>query len=362
VSAFELEHDAIVSPSIFLEDLPGPGMEVVRPGGVRGGRVFVREALSMEPIAPDAVTGAAAEWLALRAGARDAADERFHGRAAPYRPDAFAVRDLESYGECPFRFFAERVLALDEEPADEPSRSPRERGVFVHRVLHDFFQAWGGRGRRNITPGDLDEARAVFSEVAERALARLGQAEAAIERQTLLGSAVFEGVAERVLRLEAERPEPVVTRLLEHRLNGQFQLEGPAGRRAVALKGAADRIDVLQGGTFRLIDYKLGRAPDAGRALQLPLYAACVEQVGATGHRALVLAEAGYVAFGSGKPFVPVVSEPAERDEVMREAHERAVAAVEGIERGEFPPRPATPSLCRYCPYSAVCRKDYVVD
>jgi hypothetical protein len=35
---------------------------------------------------------------------------------------------------------------------------------------------------------------------------------------------------------------------------------------------------------------------------------------------------------------------------------------VDGIGRGEFPPRPHDPMICRYCAYAPVCRKDYVGD
>ncbi|MBE3098987.1 MAG: PD-(D/E)XK nuclease family protein, partial [Planctomycetes bacterium] len=35
--------------------------------------------------------------------------------------------------------------------------------------------------------------------------------------------------------------------------------------------------------------------------------------------------------------------------------------AVDGIERGEFPPRPADAHICTYCRFAPVCRKEYVV-
>jgi hypothetical protein len=38
------------------------------------------------------------------------------------------------------------------------------------------------------------------------------------------------------------------------------------------------------------------------------------------------------------------------------------VAAVDAIERGEFPVQPDEPYLCNWCPYPSVCRKDYVGD
>ena len=46
----------------------------------------------------------------------------------------------------------------------------------------------------------------------------------------------------------------------------------------------------------------------------------------------------------------------------MTEGIGRLLAAVDGIERGEFPVRPDEPFLCAYCAYPSVCRKDYVGD
>jgi hypothetical protein len=45
---------------------------------------------------------------------------------------------------------------------------------------------------------------------------------------------------------------------------------------------------------------------------------------------------------------------------VLSAARERLFAAVDGIERGEFPARPHDPIICTWCAFVAVCRKDYV--
>jgi len=49
-------------------------------------------------------------------------------------------------------------------------------------------------------------------------------------------------------------------------------------------------------------------------------------------------------------------------DTAVADGQQRLIAAVEGIERGEFPVRPEDPFLCTWCPYPSVCRKDYVGD
>jgi RecB family exonuclease len=163
--------------------------------------------------------------------------------------------------------------------------------------------------------------------------------------------------------MEAERPTPVVERLLEHELRGRFTIATEFGSRPVDLKGKADRVDLLADGTFRLIDYKLGWPPDRGRALQLPIYSVCAEQR-LKGHRGKrwALGEAMYLAFKGPKRVVPLFTSANARDEVLAKAQQRLSDTLDAIDRGEFPPTPDDVYRCETCNFASVCRKDYVGD
>ena len=67
-----------------------------------------------------ALTGEAAEWLALRAvaiaGRRRHVSRRRRARA---RRRVYAVSHVERYLECPFKYFAAYVLRLPEERDEE---------------------------------------------------------------------------------------------------------------------------------------------------------------------------------------------------------------------------------------------------
>jgi CRISPR/Cas system-associated exonuclease Cas4 (RecB family) len=363
LSRFELENDAIIGPSVFLEDVDRFGLRAMKRGPAPAGRVLVHTALTSDPVAAHAVEGDAASWLALRMARSDSAGSQFHGTAAPYRPPAYSVSSLERYLQCPFRFFAERVLALQEDPEDEATLNPKELGIFVHEVFQKFFEEWNRRGRRAVTPENLPLARDLFGEVVEPLLAKLPEDEAAVQRTRLLGSAADEGLAEAVFQLEAEWETPVVERLLEHTLNGEFTIGTSRESRRIALRGKADRIDLLQDGTFRIIDYKLSRAPERKLALQLPIYTICtVQQLKETTGREWEPGQAGYIAFGQDRQFVPMLARGKSKDEMLLDAQARLIEVVDRIERGEFPPTPADPIMCQRCPHAAVCRKDYVGD
>jgi len=162
--------------------------------------------------------------------------------------------------------------------------------------------------------------------------------------------------------MKAERPVAVVARMLEHQLEGTFTIQTEAGPREVRLRGKADRIDLLEDGTFRLIDYKLGWPPDRGKALQLPVYAICAEQRLDYQGRSWTLGEAVYLAFKGPKRVVPLFSNDSGRTETLTRAQQRVADTLDAIARGEFPPAPDDVYRCDTCSFAAVCRKDYVGD
>jgi RecB family exonuclease len=270
---------------------------------------------------------------------------------------------LERYQDCPFKFFASDVLKLEETPEDEPALSPRARGRFIHEVFQRFFEAWDRNPGGTIDPARIDDARALFEQVAEPLLTALPEAEAALERMRLFGSAIAPGLVDVVLGIEASRPVRVVERWLEYRLDGDFSLGAADGRRA-PLRGVADRIDLLEGRRLRVIDYKSGSAPNVKRALQVPVYALCAtERLESRDGASWTVDEAAYVAFSGRRALVPVVKAGASDSAApLDAARDRLFDLLDAVGRGEFPARPHDPMICTWCAYPSVCRKDYVGD
>ena len=363
VSTFTLDEDALVSRSMQLDEIPRARLSSVTASSADGARVFEEEALSLEPPALDGLDGAVHEWAELRLTRSPADAPEFHGTVGSSPPRMWAVSAIETYLDCPFRFFAQHVLKLREEPEDEEVMDPRRQGQFVHDVFEAFFREWQAAGYRAITAANLELAREMFTTVVDRSLARLSPAEAGLERTRLLGSPAAAGLGEAVFRMEAERPTQVVERLLERKLEGEFTFATVDGTRALTIRGKADRIDLLDDGTFRLIDYKLGWPPDRSRALQLPIYSICAEQqLAAYRNRSWRLGEAVYLAFKGPRRVVPLYSKPADRPKVLADAQQRLADTLDVIGRGEFPPTPYDVYRCETCAFDAVCRKDYVGD
>jgi RecB family exonuclease len=368
VFTFTLDEDAIVSRSMQLDEIPRARLSTIVREAAGDARVFVDEALSLEPVALDRLLGEARTWADLRTTRSPAEAPDFHGtlttgpgHTSPLPARIWSVSALETYLDCPFKFFAQHVLRLDEEPDDEEVMDPRRQGQFVHEVFEQFFGSWQKAGHRAVTPANLHLARQIFTEVVDRALERLPAAEAGLERTRLLGSSAAAGLGEAVFRMEAERPIAVVERLLEKRLEGEFTIATANGPRVVSLRGKADRVDLLEDGTFRLIDYKLGWPPNRARALQLPIYSVCAEQrLAPYRGRNWTLSEAAYLAFKGPRRVVPLFASAADRVKVLADAQQRLVDTLDAIATGEFPPKPDDVYRCETCSFAAVCRKDYV--
>jgi RecB family exonuclease len=359
-STFTLEDDAIVASSTFVDEMAGAGLIVQEHPHEAPTNVFDRDTLDVDPVDATRLSDEARRWLTLRQQMAPPDSAQFHGAAGRRAPATYAVSHLERYLACPFKYFAGRVLALDEEREQESGLTPQERGQFLHRVFEMFFAEWSAAGHRTIGADSLESALALFEEVAERHLASLPDADRALERTYLLGSAVAPGLAERAFASEIEHGIPVSERLLEHNLEGTFAFTGGDGSREIRLRAKADRIDLLEDGTLRVIDYKIGRAPKLSRSLQLPVYGLCAQQEldGRLG-RHWTISRAGYIAFKEKNPFVSIGSN---LEKALLEGQQRLISVVDGIEDGSFPPRPDEPWLCSRCGYAPVCRKDYVGD
>jgi len=359
LSAFALEDDAVVAVSTLVDEAARMGFEAVA-APLRQPRIFDYEALGLEPVDAGVVQGDVRAAAVRRLDMQALDGGRYRGSTAGHTAAAFSLSALERYQDCPFKFFAADVLRLEETPEDETSLSPRARGRFIHEVFQRFFEKWGAD---TVTPARFEEARALFADVAHEMLARLPEADAALERARLFGSAISTGIVDVVLGLEAARPDTVEERWLEYRLEGEFTLASTDGRR-VPLKGVADRIDLLEGNRLRVIDYKTGYAPERKRALQVPIYALCAqERLSERDGQPWTVDEAAYIAFTGKRTLVSVVrAGAADRDEVLAAARGRLLEVLDGVARGEFPPRPHDPMICSYCAYASVCRKDYVGD
>ena len=358
LSTFNLEDDAIVTASPLLEDLDGMRLE----------RFPAPDAAFGDASPGDRVECVDADLARRRRTLRverepgsQSVVRRPAGLAGRQPERSYTVSSLERYAACPFQYFASHVLGLEPEREAEQTMTPEQRGLFLHQVFESFFRSWQAAGLGAVTLPNLDAALERFAVTAEDAMGGLPPVDRAVARGWLLGSAAAPGLAERVFVAEIESQIGVVERLLEYRIDGRFELGRPPARRTVAIRGVVDRIDLHADRTFRIIDYKASRPPRPSHALQLPVYAYCIErQLQAERGRDWRAAEAVYLAFGDPRLQVPVSG--GDVAGAIADAGVRVVELVEAIEAGEYPPRPIDRLRCASCSFPTLCRKDHAED
>jgi len=376
LSSFTLDHldqDELVSPSTFIETLKAlPESEQplsnVSPVDEEAPstRIKIDEALMLGTVDPSVVQGEAATWLSLRLATNDLSKSK-RSLSHENGPEGitFSPTRVERYLACPFKYFAGEELGLEEEREEFSRVSPLERGTWLHEILEEFYKDWRGAINDENIDLALDRCAGVMEKVltTHKTAQSLPQAERTLERSLFLGSIAKRGLIDRVLRFDAEQDLAVVKRLLEHELNDKFKFKSSSGTRSVSLHAIVDRIDLLQDNTFRVVDYKLGSAPNPKLAVQLPIYAVCTEQYLADRRTdgPWKVKDAYYLAFKKEGLAAPMVKK-GELEQALDDGQQRFLDAVDGISQQEFPVRPAEPFNCKYCGYSTVCRKEYVED
>jgi RecB family exonuclease len=279
-------------------------------------------------------------------------------------PGSLRVTQLESLLLCPFRFFAESLLAL--EPLEEPKTGidPRERGELIHRILREFT-----RGLATAAPDwPKDETKALefLEKTVDNILGdRLQDPFWQVERVRLLGSDKFPGLLKAWLDEEQKRA-----------LDGwRFEaaeepFEGLViAKTGIALTGRLDRIDTHPEKGRALWDYKTGDPPPKTEVVadmvrpQLPAYLLAIKNglvscLGASKGQT----QAGYIVLKKASDVkvsdLKNVDWEALLKDWIEEVKKRLEGPLKGIYKADPRPRPLSPDnqgACDYCHFPGLC-------
>ena len=311
---------------------------------------------------------------------------------------SFSATQLELYGRCPFRFFAQELLNLQPLPDPEDDDSALKRGNLVHRILYRFYAAHGEAAERaeNLA-ANIAELRQQGREIAEEMRLTGFFWERELERLLGADDGEREGVLPRFLRLQAAAANPAVPTHFELSFGSYpgmgegdqqstttlYAIGDPETGAEVRIAGKIDRIDRTADGRFVVFDYKTGRMPsaadmDTGLNLQLPLYLLAAESLfGEIGLREgagaayLMLRDledcgrSGLFADATHRNTAYVAS--GRYGMYDHEAYRQRLDAVRGfvlsyarsMRRGVFHVTPHDPAkICPHCPYQQSCRLD----
>jgi ATP-dependent helicase/nuclease subunit B len=307
------------------------------------------------------------QWVSARARGddmvRDPADER-HAVAAtagaaprPVAPGLLPARisasQAQSMVDCPYQFYARRMLGLVEPDDVVEMPDKRDFGVALHAVLKRFHAHWGETdfnavGAEQLASSLREHARAVFAPAVERTPGLF-----AYEHR-------FAGlVASYVAWLQRHARAGWRWRSGEETHRRRVALDDG---RAVELGGRVDRLDSDAAGRVHLIDYKARDAGQLRRGLtphgediQLPFYGLLLPQ---PPHAAQYLS---FDRARDGEGGVQSVPAPGPFEALVGEVGDRLVRDLQRIADGAPLPAIGAPATCRFCEMRGLCRRDHWV-
>ena len=253
---------------------------------------------------------------------------------------ASAYEDLR---RCPYRFFALRLLKLQEADELESELGKRDFGNWLHLLLHTFQNALKNASNQGLAP-DLIGQVAMLNIAADEATQALGLRAEEFLPFAAIWPRVRTGYLDWLATHEASGASYAEGEVWKTMPLGQFELVGKI-----------DRIDQLPDGSRLVMDYKTepsgttrDRISDAGEDTQLAFYAALLEDD--------TLA-AAYVNLGEKEP-----TKTYPQPDIVELRDDLIGGILSDLQRiGGGLPLPALGEgkACDYCAARGLCRKDF---
>ena len=298
----------------------------------------------------------------------------------------FSATSLQRYAQCPFVFFAEKVLGLKPKDDEMPDLLPKDRGTILHSLLERFYQRHVDIFRAALTD---DSNMSRIEDLVDALLDEVMIEHAQLVGRSAEGLRPFQKRSMKTMAMQVIREELKQDRDLDMPLF-PMAFEWGFGTtpdntlmipvkddKPAKLKGYIDRIDSDdKRSRFVVVDYKTGQKVDSiknkmlnGLHMQLPIYVEAVSKFLLPKAKALggillavmlaekkqgfVLKEYNGVCYNTGR------AHSAMDDDTWAQAYSSALGAVAvhvgSIRAGQFKPEPAD-KCPTHCQFEDVCR------
>lgn len=312
-----------------------------------------------------------------------------------HKDRVYSISELNTFAVCPFQFFGNRILGLEQ--VEEPTLrlEPLDLGNLYHQILYHFFKEFPGWEEES-----LEAAHKRMEVVVDQEMAGYLPGESLPDGLWDLYQEEIQETLSRILNYEYEEAGKQSYQMLPTHLEASFgrlketfretdslNLEEPVilrrkvsdgvdGEITVKFKGKIDRIDQSRDGRYVIIyDYKFGSRDgftdmEAGTDLQLPIYIRAAQLL--CGEEKEVLG-AGYFALikcdrKSGiwrdrrQDLIPVTSrsksclDEESWQEILTQVDQYVIDYIQRIRQGDFRVNPA--KCPDYCKFKKICRYD----
>ncbi len=310
---------------------------------------------------------------------------------------------LGTFGNCAYRFFAQRILKLEPRGEAALDLQALDAGKLLHDILRRFFEQH--RGKR-FDPAQREKLSKNLLAIADEVFDLHQQVVPPLNKQVWkLDREIRKIILEQVLLYELELQEKtggtgVAPARFELAFGGMKSAardpestDEPlrlvrstfVGEETMKISGQIDRVDIAQDQTLVAYDYKLSKGARKediyeGRSLQIPIYLEALEQLFFPGHE---IAGGGYYTLRGGserrntgmyradfntdylglRAQNSIFSEY-EWQQFRGEVKARIWNFLDRMRAGQFTVEPSEGyKTCRFCDYVAVCRYDkYRID
>lgn len=300
---------------------------------------------------------------------------------------SLSATSIRSYFECPFIFFAQKVLKLSDQPALDFDLDPMTKGSLMHKLFEQLVVEWGDSKWSEETIGDLLDSLRVSEQIeigderiwpaTKKDLIQLGLRFLDMERDWRAKLPELKTIGQEV-PFECDFNES--TKEI-HPFNSESK--------AVRLSGKIDRIDRDSHGEAALVDYKSTPSRLTGWSYwrgkgdyQMALYTMAVEKglipeleplpVQAAYYHVPKTKERHRGFFLRGEGLSPTLYadlpersrsaiDSASKQKWLAQSLDDISEIAQKIRSGEFLPKPRDTKICPQCRWSKLCRAPHLI-
>ncbi len=313
-----------------------------------------------------------------------------------FGPDfVHSASGFSTFGNCPYRFFAQRVLKLEPRGEAALDLQALDAGKLLHDILRRFFEQ---HREERLDTRSREELKRELLQIADEVFDQHQEVVPPLNRQIWkLDREIRKIILEQVLLFELQLQEKTAdlgvrparfelafggTRSAAkdpHSTDAPLELTRSnfVGEERMRISGQIDRVDIARDETLIAYDYKLSKGARKedileGRSLQIPIYLDALEKLffpdrkiagggyytlrGGTERRNTGLYRAAFADYLALQAKKSVFSEP-DWHKFRAEVTARIWEFLDRMRSGRFTVDPSEGGkTCRFCDYNAMCR------